>query len=141
MKNINESSHSVLVSFSRFVREQESTKKQFMAQKMEELYDELRAEMDTKGWSSKGINNVTNTMVNNSTWKFKFSKIYSGQEVFVELQGNIKDDYLPTGYNQLKVTPEVPGIIRNQPFSWDEEGNRMLGLSILLDKIEQHFNR
>lgn len=26
-------------------------------------------------------------------------------------------------------------------FTWDEEGNTKLGLSILLDKIEQHFNR
>jgi hypothetical protein len=97
--------------------------------------------MDFKGWSAKGRNNVTETMINNSTCKFKFSKVYSGQEVVLELQGNIKDDYLPTGYNQLKVTPEVQGIIRGNPFSWDEEGNTMLGLSILLDKIEQHFNR
>jgi len=141
MRNINESSHSVLVSFSRFVREQESSKKQFMAQKMEELFDELRVEMDEKGWSVKGRNNVTNTMVNTSTWKFKFSKVYSGQEVVLELQGNIKDDYLPTGFNQLKVNPEVPGIMRSHPFSWDEEGNTKLGLSILLNQIEEHFNQ
>ncbi len=140
MKKINENAYSVLMSFTRFVRDQQTTKREVLAQKFEELYDELRAEMDIKGWSSKGRNNVTETMLNNSTWKFKFSKVYSGQEVVVELQGNIKDDYLPGGYNQLKVTPEVPGIIRNQPFSWDEEGNRMLGLSILLDKIDSHFN-
>ena len=138
---INESSHSVLMTFSRFVREQQATKREVMSQKMNELYDELRVEMDTKGWSNKGRNNVTETMLSNSTWKFKFSKVYSGQEVVLELQGNIKDDYLPNGYNQLKVTPEIPGIMRNQSFFWDEEGNTMLGLSILLDKIEQHFNR
>ena len=138
---INESSHSVLMTFSRFVREQQATKREVMSQKMNELYDELRVEMDTKGWSNKGRNNVTETMLSNSTWKFKFSKVYSGQEVVLELQGNIKDDYLPGGYNQLKVTPEVPGIMRTHPFVWDEEGNTMLGLSILLDKIEQHFNR
>lgn len=138
---INESSHSVLMTFSRFVREQQATKREVMSQKMNELYDELRVEMDTKGWSNKGRNNVTETMLSNSTWKFKFSKVYSGQEVVLELQGNIKDDYLPYGYNQLKVTPEVPGIIRNISFLWDEQGNTMLGLSILLDKIEQHFNR
>jgi hypothetical protein len=141
MKKINESSYSVLMTFKRFVREQQVTKKEVMSQKMNELYDELRVEMDTKGWSAKGRNNVTETMLSNSTWKFKFSKVYSGQEVVLELQGNIKDDYLPGGFNQLKVTPEVPGIIRSQPFSWDEEGNTRLGLSILLDKIEQHFNR
>ena len=129
------------MTFKRFVREQQVTKKEVMSQKMNELYDELRVEMDTKGWSAKGRNNVTETMLSNSTWKFKFSKVYSGQEVVLELQGNIKDDYLPGGFNQLKVTPEVPGIIRSQPFSWDEEGNTRLGLSILLDKIEQHFNR
>ena len=138
---INESSHSVLMTFSRFVREQQATKREVMSQKMNELYDELRVEMDTKGWSNKGRNNVTETMLSNSTWKFKFSKVYSGQEVVLELQGNIKDDYLPGGFNQLKVTPEVPGIIRGNPFTWDEEGNTRLGLSILLDKIEQHFNR
>ena len=138
---INESSHSVLMTFSRFVREQQATKREVMSQKMNELYDELRVEMDTKGWSNKGRNNVTETMLSNSTWKFKFSKVYSGQEVVLELQGNIKDDYLPGGFNQLKVTPEVPGIIRSQPFSWDEEGNTRLGLSILLNQIEQHFNR
>jgi hypothetical protein len=141
MKKINESSYSVLMTFRRFVREQQVTKKEVMSQKMNELYDELRVEMDGKGWSAKGRNNVTETMLSNSTWKFKFSKVYSGQEVVLELQGNIKDDYLPGGFNQLKVTPEVPGIIRSQPFSWDEEGNTRLGLSILLDKIEQHFNR
>jgi hypothetical protein len=141
MKKINESSHSVLMTFSRFVREQQATKKEVMSQKMNDLYDELRVEMDTKGWSNKGRNNVTTTMVNNSTWKFKFSKVCSGQEVVIELQGNIKDDYLPGGAKQLKVNPEVPGILRSHPFTWDEEGNTMLGLSILLDKIEQHFNR
>jgi hypothetical protein len=98
--------------------------------------------MDGKGWSAKGRNNVTETMLSNSTWKFKFSKVYSGQEVVLELQGNLRDDYLSSGgYNQLKVTPEVPEIMRTQPFTWDEEGNTRLGLSILLDKIEQHFNR
>lgn len=132
MKKTNESSYSVLMTFSRFVREQQATKRQVMSQKMNELYDELRVEMDVKGWSAKGRNNVTETMLNNSTWKFKFSKVYSGQEVILELQGNIKDDYLPDGFNQLKVTPEVPGIIRNHPFS-------LLGLYSLLDKIEQHF--
>ena len=141
MKKINESSYSVLMTFSRFVREQQATKREVMSQKMNELYDELRVEMDTKGWSNKGRNNVTETMLSNSTWKFKFSKVYSGQEVVLELQGNIKDDYLPGGFNQLKVTPEVPGIIRGNPFTWDEEGNTRLGLSILLNQIEQHFNR
>jgi hypothetical protein len=141
MKKINESAHSVLMTFTRFVREQRVTKKEVMSQKMNELYDELRVEMDTKGWSNKGRNNVTTTMVNNSTWKFKFSKVYSEQEVVLELQGNIKDDFLPGGAKQLKVNPEVPGILRSHPFTWDEEGNTMLGLSILLDKIEQHFNR
>jgi hypothetical protein len=141
MKKINESAHSVLMTFTRFVREQQVTKKEVMSQKMNELYDELRVEMDSKGWSNKGRNNVTTTMVNNSTWKFKFSKVYSEQEVVLELQGNIKDDYLPGGAKQLKVTPEVPGILRSHPFTWDEEGNTMLGLSILLDKIEQHFNQ
>ena len=146
MKNnlnmINESAHSVLMTFTRFVREQQATKKEVMSQKMNELYDELRVEMDGKGWSAKGRNNVTETMLSNSTWKFKFSKVYSGQEVVLELQGNLRDDYLSSGgYNQLKVTPEVPEIMRTQPFTWDEEGNTRLGLSILLDKIEQHFNR
>ena len=141
MKKVDESAISVLMTFSSFVREQQATKKEVMSQKMNELYDELRVEMDLKGWSGKGRNNVTDTMLNNSTWKFKFSKIYSGQEVVVELQGNMKDDYLPNGYNQLKVTPEVPEIMRGHPFSWDEEGNTRLGLSILLDKIEQYFNK
>ena len=139
MRKINENAYPVVLSFSRFVRDQQTTKRQFMAQKFEELYDELRVQMDFKGWSAKGRNNVTETMLNNSTWKFKFSKVYSGQEVVLELQGNIKDDYLPYGYNQLKVTPEVPGIIRNISFSWDEQGNTMLGLSILLDKIDVYF--
>ena len=157
MKKINESSYSVLMTFNRFVREQQATKREVMSQKMNELYDELRVEMDGKGWSAKGRNNVTETMLSNSTWKFKFSKVYdksvydtndtnvlyySGQEVVLELQGNLRDDYLSSGgYNQLKVTPEVPEIMRTQPFTWDEEGNTRLGLSILLDKIEQHFNR
>ena len=139
---INESAHSVLMTFTRFVREQQATKKEVMSQKMNELYDELRVEMDGKGWSAKGRNNVTETMLSNSTWKFKFSKVYSGQEVVLEMQGNLRDDYLSSGgFNQLKITPEVPGIMRSHPFSWDEEGNTKLGLSILLDKIEQHFNR
>jgi hypothetical protein len=141
MRKINENAYPVVLSFTRFVRDQQTAKRQFKAQKFEELYDELRVEMYVKGWSVKGRNNVTNTMVNNSTWKFKFSKVYSGQEVVVELQGNMKDDYLPSGYNQLKVTPEVPEIMRNQSFFWDDQRNTMLGLSILLDKIEQHFNR
>ena len=142
MKKINESSYSVLMTFKRFVREQQVTKKEVMSQKMNELYDELRVEMDTKGWSAKGRNNVTETMLSNSTWKFKFSKVYSEQEFVLEMQGNLRDDYLSSGgYNQLKVTPEVPEIMRTQPFTWDEEGNTRLGLSILLDKIEQHFNR
>ena len=143
MKKINENAYSVLVSFTRFVRDQQTAKRQVISQKFEELYDELRVQMDFKGWSAKGRNNVTETMINNSTWKFKFSKVYSGQEVVVELQGNIKDDYLPYGYNQLKVSSsiQIPGIIRNQPFSWDEQGNTMLGLSILLDKIDSHFNQ
>lgn len=143
MKKINENAYSVLMSFTRFVRDQQTSKKQFLTEKFEELYDELRVQMDFKGWSAKGRNNVTETMINNSTWKFKFSKVYSGQEVVVELQGNIKDDYLPYGYNQLKVSSsiQIPGIIRNQPFSWDEQGNTMLGLSILLDKIDAHFNQ
>ncbi len=146
MKNnlnmINESAHSVLMTFTRFVREQQVTKKEVMSQKMNELYDELRVEMDSKGWSNKGRNNVTTSMLNTSTWKFKFSKVYSGQEVVLEMQGNLRDDYLSSGgFNQLKVTPEVPGILRSHPFTWDEEGNTMLGLSIILDKIEQHFNR
>jgi hypothetical protein len=136
---IRESAHYVLASYSSFVREHDAAKKQVMAQKIEELYDELRVEMDVKGWSSKGRNSVTDSMLNTSTWKFKFSKVCSGQEVVVELQGNIKDDFLPTGANKLKVNPEVPSIIRNQPFFWDEEGNTMLGLSVLLDKIEEHF--
>jgi hypothetical protein len=141
MKRINENAYSVLMSFTRFVRDQQTAKRQFLTQKFEELYDELRVQMDFKGWSAKGRNNVTETMINNSTCKFKFSKVYSGQEVVVELQSNIKDDYLPYGYNQLKVTPEVPGIIRNISFFWDEQGNTMLGLSILLDKIDAHFNQ
>ena len=143
MRKINENAYSVLMSFNRFVRDQQTAKRQVISQKFEELYDELRVQMDFKGWSAKGRNNVTETMINNSTWKFKFSKVYSGQEVVVELQGNIKDDYLPYGYNQLKVSSsiQIPGIIRNQPFSWDEQGNTMLGLSILLDKIDSHFNQ
>jgi len=142
MKRVNESAHSVLMTFSRFVIEQQVTKKEVMSQKMNELYDELRVEMDGKGWSVKGRNNVTETMLSNSTWKFKFSKVYSRQEVVLELQGNIKDDYLSSGgFNQLKVTPEVPGILRSHPFSWDEEGNTKLGLSILLNQIEEHFNQ
>jgi hypothetical protein len=146
MKNnlnmINESAHSVLMTFTRFVREQQATKKEVMSQKMNELYDELRVEMDGKGWSAKGRNNVTETMLSNSTWKFKFSKVYSRQEVVLELQGNIKDDYLSSGgFNQLKITPEVPGIMRSHPFSWDEEGNTKLGISILLNQIEEHFNQ
>ena len=143
MRKINENAYSVLMSFNRFVRDQQTAKREVISQKFEELYDELRVQMDFKGWSAKGRNNVTETMINNSTWKFKFSKVYSGQEVVVELQGNIKDDYLPYGYNQLKVSSniQIPGIIRNQPFFWDEQGNTMLGLSILLDKIEKHFNQ
>ena len=143
MKKINENAYSVLVSFTRFVKDQQTAKREVISQKFEELYDELRVQMDFKGWSAKGRNNVTETMINNSTWKFKFSKVYSGQEVVLELQGNIKDDYLPYGYNQLKVSSsiQIPGIIRNQPFSWDEQGNTMLGLSILLDKIDSHFNQ
>ena len=143
MRKINENAYSVLMSFNRFVRDQQTAKREVISQKFEELYDELRVQMDFKGWSAKGRNNVTETMINNSTWKFKFSKVYSGQEVVVELQGNIKDDYLPYGYNQLKVSSsiQIPGIIRNQPFSWDEQGNTMLGLSILLDKIDSHFNQ
>jgi hypothetical protein len=31
--------------------------------------------------------------------------------------------------------------MRSHPFSWDEEGNRKLGISILLNQIEEHFNR
>ena len=142
MKKINESAYSVLMTFKTFVREQQVTKKEVMSQKMNELYDELRVEMDSKGWSNKGRNNETTSMLNTSTWKFKFSKVYSGQEVVLEMQGNLRDDYLSSGgFNQLKVTPEVPGILRSHPFTWDEEGNTMLGLSILLNKIEQHFNR
>ena len=141
MKKINENAYSVLMSFTRFVRDQQTAKRQVISQKFEELYDELRVQMDFKGWSNKGRNNVTTSMINANTWKFKFSKVYSGQEVVLELQGNIKDDYLPGGAKQLKVNPEVPGILRSHPFTWDEEGNNMLGLSILLDKIEQHFNR
>ena len=139
MKKINESAYSVLMTYTRFVREQRATKKEVMSQKMNELYDELRVEMDSKGWSNKGRNSVTASMINANTWKFKFSKVYSGQEVVLELQGNIKDDFLPGGAKQLKVTPEVPGIFRNHPFTWDEEGNTMLGLSILLDKIDVYF--
>lgn len=141
MNKVNESSYSTLMSFSNFLRQQRQQKREFMSKIMEELYDELRVEMDIKGWLAKGRNNVTETMLNNSTWKFKFSKTYSGQEVVLELQGNIKDDYMPSGYNSLKVTPEVPEIMRNQPFSWNEEGNTRLGISILLDKIDQHFNK
>jgi len=138
MKKINENAYSVLMSFTRFVRDQQTAKREVLAQKFEELYDELRVEMDFKGWSSKGRNNVTETMLNNSTWKFKFSKLYSGQEVVVELQGNIKDDYLPGGYNQLKVTPTVPEIMRGHPFSWDQESSG-IRISNLLDKIDAHF--
>lgn len=141
MKRINESSYSVLLSYRDYLRQKSVEKKTMLVSVMENIYDELRVEMDMKGWLSKGRNNVTETMVNNSTWKFKFSKTYSGQEVVVELQGNIKDDYMPGGYNQLKVTPEVPGIMRSNPFTWDEEGNTMLGLSVLLDKIEEYFNK
>ena len=143
MRKINENAYSVLMSFNRFVRDQQTAKREVISQKFEELYDELRVQMDFKGWSAKGRNNVTETMINNSTWKFKFSKVYSGQEVVVELQGNIKDDYLPYGYNQLKVSSsiQIPGIIRSQSFFWDEQGNTMLGLSILLDKIDVHFNQ
>ena len=85
MKKINESAYSVLMTFTRFVREQQATKREVMSQKMNELYDELRVEMDTKGWSNKGRNNVTASMVNANTWKFKFSKVYSGQEVVLEI--------------------------------------------------------
>jgi hypothetical protein len=157
VKKINESSYSVLMTFNRFVREQQATKREVMSQKMNELYDELRVEMDAKGWSSKGRNNVTSTMLNTSTWKFKFSKVYdksvydtndtnvlyySGQEVVLEMQGNLRDDYLSSGgYNQFKIIPEIPELLSSYPFTWDEEGNTKLGLSILLDKIEQHFNR
>lgn len=141
MKRINESSYSVLLSYRDYLRQKSVEKKTMLVSVMENIYDELRVEMDMKGWLSKGRNNVTETMVNSSTWKFKFSKTYSGQEVVVELQGNIKDDYMPGGYNQLKVTPEVPGIMRSNPFTWDEEGNTMLGLSVLLDKIEEYFNK
>jgi len=45
MKKINESAYSVLMTFTRFVREQRATKKEVMSQKMNELYDELRVEM------------------------------------------------------------------------------------------------
>ena len=142
MKKINESAYSVLMTFTRFVREQQATKREVMSQKMNELYDELRVEMDTKGWSAKGRNNVTSTMLNTSTWKFKFSKVYSEQEFVLEMQGNLRDDYLSSGgYNQFKIIPEIPELLSSYPFTWDEEGNTKLGLSILLDKIEQHFNR
>ena len=130
------------MTFNRFVREQQATKREVMSQKMNELYDELRVEMDTKGWSAKGRNNVTSTMLNTSTWKFKFSKVYSEQEFVLEMQGNLRDDYLSSGgYNQFKIIPEIPELLSSYPFTWDEEGNTKLGLSILLDKIEQHFNR
>ena len=60
MKKINESAYSVLMTYTRFVREQRVTKKEVMSQKMNELYDELRVEMDSKGWSNKGRNNRIN---------------------------------------------------------------------------------
>ena len=41
MRKINENAYPVVLSFSRFVRDQQTTKRQFMAQKFEELYDEL----------------------------------------------------------------------------------------------------
>jgi hypothetical protein len=141
MNKVNESSYNTLRSYSNFLRQLQLQKREKMSSIMQELYDELRVEMDMKGWSAKGRNNITETMINNSTWKFKFSKVYSSQEVVIELQGNIKDDYLPGGYNQLRVTPDVLGILRSQPFTWDEEGNQRLGLSIILNNIDNHFNR
>ena len=141
MNKVNESSYNTLRSYSNFLRQLQLQKREKMVSIMQELYDELRVEMDMKGWSAKGRNNITETMINNSTWKFKFSKVYSSQEVVIELQGNIKDDYLPGGYNQLRVTPDVLGILRSQPFTWDEEGNQRLGLSIILNNIDNHFNR
>lgn len=141
MNKVNESSYNTLRSYSNFLRQLQLQKREKMVSIMQELYDELRVEMDMKGWSAKGRNNITETMINNSTWKFKFSKVYSSQEVVIELQGNIKDDYLPGGYNQLRVTPDVLGILRSQPFTWDEEGNQRLGLSIILNNIDSHFNR
>jgi hypothetical protein len=36
------------MTFTRFVRQQEVAKKQVMSQKMEEIHDELRVEMDVK---------------------------------------------------------------------------------------------
>ena len=141
MNKVNESSYNTLRSYTNFLRQLQLQKREKMSSIMQELYDELRVEMDMKGWSAKGRNNITETMINNSTWKFKFSKVYSSQEVVIELQGNIKDDYLPGGYNQLRVTPDVLGILRSQPFTWDEEGNQRLGLSIILNNIDNHFNR
>ena len=147
MKKINESSLGVLMSFNSFIRQQSDEKRQKMSEIMEELYDELRAELDQKGWMAKGRNNITQTMINNSTWEFKFSKVYSGQEVVVALKGNIKDDYISAGgYNTIKVTkldkktnlPEVPEIIRNQPFDWRPESR--ISLYSLLDKIDAHFS-
>ena len=38
MRKINENAYPVVLSFSRFVRDQQTTKRQFMAQKFEELY-------------------------------------------------------------------------------------------------------
>jgi hypothetical protein len=47
MKKINESSYSVLMTFRRFVREQQVTKKEVMSQKMNELYDETNPQKNS----------------------------------------------------------------------------------------------
>jgi hypothetical protein len=130
---------STIESYSDFLDEIRTTKKLMLIKTMNGIYDELVMKLGSKGWSPKGKNLVSDSMVDNSTWRFKFTKMYGNNEVIIELNGNLRDDYVSGGgYNTIKVNQEIPEFRKVQPFNFKEGG--VIGLAYLLGVIDNYFS-
>jgi CRISPR/Cas system CMR subunit Cmr4 (Cas7 group RAMP superfamily) len=138
MKN-NEKSQGIkssITEYQELLKNLQKQKEDGIKKLMEDTVDNLNTIMSQDGWSKKGKNTITDVMVRNKTWVSKYSKKINGEDVVVELKGNMKDEYLPWGYNVMSCPLLNYKGYSKHPFVWDEEKfDSPISLSNMLNHI------
>jgi CRISPR/Cas system CMR subunit Cmr4 (Cas7 group RAMP superfamily) len=138
MKN-NEKSQGIkssITEYQELLKNLQKQKEDGIKKLMEDTVDNLNTIMSQDGWSKKGKNTITDVMIKNRTWTSKFSKKINGEDVVVELKGNMKDEFLPWGLNIISCPLLDYKGYSKHPFDWDEKNvDSVISLSNMLKHI------
>jgi CRISPR/Cas system CMR subunit Cmr4 (Cas7 group RAMP superfamily) len=138
MKN-NEKSQGIkssITEYQELLKNLQKQKEDGIKKLMEDTVDNLNTIMSQDGWSKKGKNTITDVMIKNRTRTSKFSKKINGEDVVVELKGNMKDEFLPWGLNIISCPLLDYKGYSKHPFDWDEKNvDSVISLSNMLKHI------